>query len=100
MKKKEYEKLTPSNIQHVIELLSKERPITKKEACEILNISYNTTRLNKIIDEFTERNEYRAKRKAQLKGSRATKEEIKEAQKAVEIDDVDEAVNFLKKFSK
>ena len=27
-------------------------------------------------------------------------EEIKEAQKAVEIDDVDEAVNFLKKFSK
>jgi hypothetical protein len=60
-------------------LLSGERPITKKEACEILNISYNTTRLNKIIDEFTERNEYRAKRKAQLKGTRATKEEIKEA---------------------
>lgn len=44
-----------------------------------MNISYNTTRLNKIIDEFTERNEYRAKRKAQLKGTRATKEEIKEA---------------------
>ena len=30
----------------------------------------------------------------------STKKDIKKAQKAVEIDDVDEAVNFLKKFSK
>ena len=30
----------------------------------------------------------------------STKADIKNAQKAVEIDDVDEAVNFLKKFSK
>ena len=28
-----------------------EPPITKKEACSILNITYNTTRLGKIIDE-------------------------------------------------
>lgn len=44
-----------------------------------MNISYNTTRLNNILDEFNERKEYRAKRKAQLKGKRASKEEIKEA---------------------
>ena len=79
MKKREYEKLTQENIQHVQELLSRENPITKKEACGILNIAYNTTRLNNILDEFNERNEYRAKRKAQLKGKRATKEEIKDA---------------------
>ena len=30
----------------------------------------------------------------------STKKDIKKAQKAVEIDDVDEAVNFLKKFSR
>ena len=30
----------------------------------------------------------------------STKKDIKKAQQAVEIDDVDEAVNFLKKFSK
>ena len=79
MKKREHEKLTQENIQHVMNLLSGERPITKKEACEILNISYNTTRLNNILDDFLERKEYRAKRKAQLKGKRATKEEIKDA---------------------
>ena len=44
-----------------------------------MNISYNTTRLNNILDDFLERKEYRAKRKAQLKGKRATKEEIKDA---------------------
>ncbi len=44
-----------------------------------MNISYNTTRLNKILDEFNERNEYKAKRKAQLKGTRATIGEIKDA---------------------
>jgi transposase len=79
VKKKEYEKLTQENIQHVQELLSRENPITKKEACGILNIAYNTTRLNKILDEYNERNAYRAQRKAQLKGKRATKEEIKDA---------------------
>ena len=53
-KKKDYEKLTDANIKHVIELLEAEKPITKKEACGILNISYNTTRLNNIIQEYKE----------------------------------------------
>ena len=38
VKKREYEKLTSSNIDHVISLLEADKPITKKEACAILNI--------------------------------------------------------------
>ena len=79
VKKKEHEKLTQENIQHVMNLLSGERPITKKEACEILNISYNTTRLNRIIEDFQDKQNFRATRKAQLKGKPASKDEIKDA---------------------
>ena len=55
IKRKSHEKLTDVNIQHVMGLLQAESPITKKEACSILNISYNTTRLNSIIEEFVEK---------------------------------------------
>ena len=78
VKKKDHEKLTDANISNVIKLLNDEQqPITKKEACEILNIRYNTTRLQKIIDEFTDVHEYRESRKAKLRGTGATREEIK-----------------------
>ena len=40
MQEEEHEKLEDSNIEHVITLLNAVPPITKKEACEILNISY------------------------------------------------------------
>jgi len=66
LRKKQGEKLDAASIQKVIELLNSEQPISKKEACEILNISYNTTRLNKIINDHTEREEYRAKRRKEL----------------------------------
>ena len=79
VKKKDHEKLTQENIRHVIELLSREKPITKKEACQILNITYNTTRLNSIIPDFEDKLHFRAKRKAQLKGKPASKDEIKSA---------------------
>ena len=80
VKKKDYENLTAVNIEKVLGLLSKtEKPITKKEACEILNISYNTTRLNKIIVEYQERKAYVADRKATNKGKRAASYEITEA---------------------
>jgi len=55
------------------------KPITKKEACDILNISYNTTRLQKIIEEHDERKEYTKKRKAGLRGRPASDGEIAEA---------------------
>ena len=77
VKKKSHEKLTDTNVQHVVELLKGDDPITKKEACSILNISYNTTRLTNIIDEYLERLDYKNKRKAQNKGKSAREDEIK-----------------------
>ena len=58
IKKKSYEKLDSKNVQRVIDALDSEKPITKKEACEMLNISYNTTRLNKIIENHHEEQAY------------------------------------------
>ncbi len=78
IKAKTHEKLTETNIAHVIELLSAEKPITKKEACSILNISYNTTRLARIIQEHKETVEFRERRKAYNKGKGATEMEIKQ----------------------
>lgn len=51
VRKQEGEHLSATNIEKVTELLEDAKPITKKVACEMLNISYNTTRLNKIIQE-------------------------------------------------
>lgn len=79
VKKREHEKLTSSNIDHVISLLEADKPITKKEACGILNISYNTTRLTKIINDHNETKAYREERKNRNKGKAATDYEIKEA---------------------
>ena len=75
---KSYEKLDDINLQRVWEALNSNNPITKKEACEMLNISYNTTRLNKILEEHKDTMDYRAKRKSQLKGTKATTAEIKQ----------------------
>ena len=66
VKAKSHEKLDATNVQKVIDLLEQESPITKKEACEILNIRYNTTRLQKIIDEHLEMTAFREKRKAKI----------------------------------
>ena len=80
MRIKKHEQITQANITKVIELLNPtdgSKPITKKEACGILNIAYNTTRLGNIITEFNETMEFRAKRKAQNKGKAATPQEIK-----------------------
>jgi len=78
IKVKEHEKLTNANIQKVIELLNpvEGKPITKKDACEILNISYNTSRLSAIIEAYKTRTEYENQRKAQNKGKPASQEEI------------------------
>ena len=76
LKKKDHENLSDTNIQKVISLLTGDSPITKKEACSILNIAYNTTRLQKIIDDFLETKAYREKRKSQNRGKAATREEV------------------------
>lgn len=69
IKVKEGEDLSPSNIARVIEALEKTPPITKKEACQMLRISYNTTRLGKIIDEYQQRLELNEKRKKAVRNT-------------------------------
>jgi len=79
LKKKDHENLSDTNIQKVIDLLNGTPAISKKEACSILNIAYNTTRLQKIIDDFLETKAYRQKRRAQNRGKSATREEVADA---------------------
>ncbi len=45
----------------------------------MLNIAYNTTRLQRIIDDYEDKVEYRELRKKQNRGRGATNEEIREA---------------------
>ena len=77
IKKKDYENLTKTNIQRVIDLLESEKPITKKEACQMLRITYNTTRLARIIEDHKDQEAFVALRKSQNKGKLATKDEIR-----------------------
>ncbi len=86
VKKKDYENLSNQNIEKVIALLNPNssapastKAITKKEACDILNIAYNTTRLQKIIEDYNDRKTYTKKRKASLRGRPASDAEIAEA---------------------
>lgn len=79
VKKKSYENLTSGNIQRVIEALRQESPITKKEACEMLNIAYNTTRLTRILEDFEQQQAYVKKRKQYNRGRPASQAEIQDA---------------------
>ena len=72
IRKKAGEKLDDATLTRVSELLNQDEPITKKQACEMLNISYNTTRLGKILDDFNETASYRETRKSQNRGKKAT----------------------------
>ncbi len=77
IKAKSHERLEPANVSKVITLLDGDEAITKKEACEILNIRYNTTRLQRIIDDYNEVWEYKERRRSQNRGKGATRDEIK-----------------------
>jgi len=78
IKKKDYERLDDSTVSRVVSLLEQNTPITKKAACEILNISYNTMRLNKIIQEYKDKLEFRERRMKQNRGKPFTDMELKE----------------------
>ena len=78
IKRKDHENLTDESISKVIELLEASKPITKKEACEILNISYNTTRLNKIIEDFADKQQYAEQRRKNNRGKPFSNQEIAE----------------------
>jgi hypothetical protein len=62
----------------VIDLLEPKegKPGTKKDACAILGIAYNTTRLTALIEKYKEGKAREATRKAALRGTPATKDEI------------------------
>ena len=76
----EEEKMTDANILRVIGLLEPKeegaKPITKKDACEILGMAYNTTRLGTIIQQFKDKRERDAQRRAEKRGKPATQDEI------------------------
>jgi len=60
VRKQAGEDLSDTNLERVIKALAQEKPITKKAACAMLSISYNTTRLTKIIAEYQEKMQFRA----------------------------------------
>lgn len=72
--------MTDANIAKVITLLEPSdgatKPITKKEACAMLGMTYNTTRLGTIINTFKEKQARDAKRRAEKRGTPATQDEI------------------------
>ena len=78
VKKKAHENLTNDNISRVISFLRQDSPITKKEACELLNIRYNTTRLQNIIDDFEDTLERKERFKSEKRGKPASEDEIKQ----------------------
>ena len=78
IKKKDYERLDDATVARVVSLLEGEEKFTKKAACEILNISYNTTRLNRIIQEYKDKLEFRKKRFIANKGQPFSDLELRE----------------------
>lgn len=80
VKIKKTENITDSNMEKVIFLLESIPPkATKKECCNILNITYNTTRLNTLIEKYKENKARDAAKRAEKRGKPATEGEIQYA---------------------
>lgn len=75
-KNAETEKLDYNNVEKVIALLESDKPITKKTACEILCIAYNTSRLDKIIEKHREKKARDKELRSQKRGKPAQQGEI------------------------
>lgn len=69
------ERLDDASIERCIKYLS-EPKATKKIACQILNIAYNTARLDKLLEQHKQKQENDARRRAEKRGKPATQEEI------------------------
>jgi len=76
--KNEDERLDDAHMERVIAMLEPKegKPCTKKDACQVLGIAYNTTRLASLIEKYKEKQAYDAKRRSELRGKPATQEEI------------------------
>lgn len=70
------ERLEPANMERVIEALEAEKPITKTAACAMLNIAYNTARLDKLIVAYKEKKELDAQRRKAKRGTPASIDEV------------------------
>lgn len=68
------ERLDDKSLEKAIQYL--EDKGTKKGACEILGITYNTTRLDKLIAAYRDRKLAEAQRKSEKRGKPATEAEI------------------------
>ena len=103
-RKNEDERLDDTHIERVIAGLEQDKPITKKEACQILGIAYNVTRLGSIIEKYKEKKARDAERRAKLRGTPATNDEItfviQEYLEGATIDSISNStyrpVNFIK----
>jgi hypothetical protein len=73
-KANEDERLDDPNLERAIKYLA-EKGATKKNACQMLNISYNTARLDKLLSAYKERKIKDAERRAEKRGKSATPEE-------------------------
>lgn len=69
VRRKEGEDFSKATMEKVIAALESETPVTKKVACEMINIAYNTTRLNKIIEEYKTKKEHDRKRRLAIRGT-------------------------------
>lgn len=69
------ERLDDASIERAIKYLE-EPKATKKNACAILNIAYNTSRLDKLIENYKAKKEADAKRRAEKRGTPATPQEV------------------------
>mgnify|MGYP003957047833 FL=1 len=96
VKVKDSEKLDDANLKYVIELLESDKPITKKEACGILRISYNTTRLGNIIAGYKERAATDARLRAKNRGKAASDGEVVRAiEEYLNGDAISEIAKFM-----
>jgi hypothetical protein len=73
---KENDLLTDANIERVIAGLAATPRMTKKDACAIIGIAYNTTRLDGLIEKYLDKKARDAERRAALRGKPATQDEI------------------------
>ena len=73
---KENDLLTDANIERIIAGFEATPKMTKKDACAIIGIAYNTTRLDGIIEKYLEKKARDASRRAALRGKPATSDEI------------------------
>lgn len=73
---KENDLLNDANLERVIAGFESTPRMTKKEACAILGIAYNTTRLDSLVEKYQEKKTRDASRRAALRGKPATSDEI------------------------